>query len=567
MSGEVEAAPVRLAELLAALSLGIDLGFSQPMEHVLRQCRIALQLSDLVGLEVADRQAVYYTALLVNVGCHTDAHEQAHWFGDDIAMKATKYDRDPLSVRDAATMLRLLGSGNTPLHRIRVAFDFAISGRRELDGMIAGHARLARRLGTELGLPEAALDGLAASYEMWNGKGFPGEMAGTDIPIVSRIVQLAEFVEVAHRTAGIDAAVEIARRRSGKQFDPNLVEVLCGDSEKVFHDLDEIDSWDALLEGEAALSPVLSASECDEALKAISRFVDLKSPYTLGHSTAVADLAAGAAASIGASESEVALVRRSALVMRFGCLGVSNAIWDKARPLSASEWERIRLEPYLTERMLRHSPVLATLGQVAGARRERLDGSGYPRALSGSAISRPVRVLAAADVYQAMLEPRPHRPAWKPAHAADELRREVGAGRLDAEAVEAVLGAAGHRRKRRVEASGRLTRREIDVLRLIARGASNKEVAARLFISPKTAGTHIEHIYAKLGVSSRAEAALLAVRYGLLPDDGIDTDEVEATPGRRPPRTPANRGMTINPGLPSFPRRRPPRSPGAARWD
>jgi len=515
-------AEVRLAELLASLSLGIDLGFAQPMEHVLRQCRIALRLADLVALEDPDRQAVYYAALLVNVGCHTDAYEQARWFGDDLAMKATKYEYEPFSARDIAAMLRLLGSGGTPAHRVRVAFDFAVSGRKEIDGMVASHARLARRLGSELQLPEAALDALASSYESWNGKGFPGERAGADIPVASRIVQLAEFMEVAHRTGGERAAVDIARRRAGKQFDPNLVEVLCRDTGKVFHDLDETESWDAVIDAEPVLSGALSASECDEALAAISRFVDLKSPYTLGHSAAVAELAAGAAAALRAPEPEVSTVRRAALVARFGYLGVSNAIWDKPRPLSASEWERVRLAPYLTERMLQRSPALAPLGEVAVQVRERLDGSGYPRGLSGASISGSARVLAAADVYQAMLEPRPHRPPRTRDEAAEALRGDARDGRLDGEAVEAVLGVAGHRVARRIEGPAGLTRREIEVLRLIARGASNKEVAARLVISPKTAGTHIEHIYAKLGVSSRAEAGLFAVQHGLLPETAFD---------------------------------------------
>jgi HD-GYP domain-containing protein (c-di-GMP phosphodiesterase class II) len=522
----VEVVPVRLAELLAALSLGIDLGFSQPMEHVLRQCRIALRLGDLVGLEETDRQAVYYSALLVNVGCHSDAHEQARWFGDDIAMKATKYEYEPFSARDIAAMLRMLGSGGTPAHRVRVAFDFAVAGRKELDGMIAGHARIARRLGTELRLPAAVLDALGSSYEMWNGKGFPGERAGSDIPLASRIVQLAEFLEVAHRTGGVAAARDVARRRADKQFDPNLVEVFCADADKVFYEIDETESWDAVIDAEPGLSANLSSSECDEALTAISRFVDLKSPYTLGHSAAVAELAASAAATMGASEHEVTTVRRSALVARFGYLGVSNSIWDKSRPLSASEWERVRLYPHFTERMLQSSPALAALGKVAVQVRERLDGSGYPRGLSGASITTAARVLAAADVYQAMLEPRPHRPARSPDEAADELRAEARAGSLDAEAVQAVLGLAGHRVARRIEGPAGLTRREIEVLRLIARGTSKKNVAARLVISPKTAGTHIEHIYAKLGVSSRAEAGVFAVEHGLLPEIGFDPDEV-----------------------------------------
>ena len=518
MGADGDGAPVRLAELLAALSLGIDLGFSQPMEHVLRQCRIALRLSELADLDEAARQAVYYAALLVNVACHTDAYEQARWFGDDLGMKATKYDYEFDSMRSAVAMLRLLGSGSTPLHRVRVAFDFAVSGRKEIDGMIVGHARLARRLGTELRLPDAAIDAVGSSYEMWNGKGYPGERAGVDIPIASRITQLAEFTEVAHRTGGVPAAIEMARRRSEKQFDPNLVEILCADADKIFHQLDETESWDAVLDAEPSLSAPLSPSQGDEALAAISRFVDLKSPYTLGHSVAVADLASGAATATGGSETEVALVRRAALVSRFGCLGVSNSIWDKARSLSETDWERIRLHPYLTERMLRSSPALAPIGAVAAQLRERLDGSGYPRGLTSASIPQPARLLAAADVYQALLEPRPHRPARSPDEAATELRAEVHAGRLDGEAAEAVLGAAGHRVARRVDAPGGLTRREVEVLRLIARGASNKDVAARLVISPKTAGTHIEHIYAKLGVSSRVEAGLFAVEHGLLPE-------------------------------------------------
>jgi HD-GYP domain-containing protein (c-di-GMP phosphodiesterase class II) len=214
----------------------------------------------------------------------------------------------------------------------------------------------------------------------------------------------------------------------------------------------------------------------------------------------------------------VSTVRRAALVSRFGYLGVSNTIWDKPRSLSVSEWERVRLYPYLTERMLHRSPALAPLGAVAVQAREHLDGSGYPRGLSGASITPPARVLAAADVYQAMLEPRPHRPARTRDEAARELRAGSRGGRLDGDAVEAVLGVAGHQAARRIERPAGLTRREIEVLRLLARGASTKEVAARLVISPRTAGTHIEHIYAKLGVSSRAEAGLFAVQHGLLPE-------------------------------------------------
>jgi HD-GYP domain-containing protein (c-di-GMP phosphodiesterase class II) len=512
---------MRMAELLAALSLGIDLGFGQPMEHVLRQCRIALRICELAGLDEQERASVYYSALLVNVACHSDAYEQAHWFGDDIAMKATKYEYEPFSVADVAAMLRLLGSGGTPLHRARVAFDFAISGRKEIDGMITRHAQLARTLGEQLGFSEMVLAALATSYERWDGKGFPGELSGESIPMSARITQLAEFVEAAHRTAGIPGALDVAERRSGKQFDPALVGMFTTDVEKVFNGIDELGSWDAVLDGEPSLRMTLSATETDAALAAVARFVDLKSPYSLGHSQALAELAARAGEQLGMPPDAVQALFRAGLVTGFGRLGVSNAIWDKPAALTAGDWERVRLHPQLTERMLHQSEALAPLGRIAVQHRERLDGSGYPAGLTGPAISRSGRVLGAADAYQAMREPRPYRDALTADDAAAQLRAEVRAGRMDGPAVDAVLLVAGHRVGRRRDGPAGLTAREVEVLRLLAIGLSNKEIAARLTITPKTAGNHIEHIYTKVGATSRAEAGLFAMQHGLLPEEGF----------------------------------------------
>ena len=192
MSTAANQSTLRLAELVAALSLGIDLGFGQPMEHVLRQCLIALRLGECAGLDDDARAAVYYAALLVNVGCHSDAHEQAKWFGDDIALKADKYAYEQRSLQAAVATMRKLGSGNPPLHRFRTGLEFALGGFRDMDGMIAQHSRLARALGEQLGLPAAALDGLGGSYERWDGKGWPGELRGGAIPVTrSRTVRAA----------------------------------------------------------------------------------------------------------------------------------------------------------------------------------------------------------------------------------------------------------------------------------------------------------------------------------------------------------------------------------------
>jgi len=521
MGAGAERERVRLAELVAALSLGVDLGFGQPMEHVLRQCLIALRMADCLRLDQHERAVVYYTALLVNVGCHSDAHEQAKWFGDDIALKSGKYDHEFGSLRAAVATMRLVGAGNPPLHRFRVGLEFALSGHRSFDGMVAQHARLARTLADQLGLPKSVGAAVGSAYEQWDGQGWPGELKADDVPLASRLAQLAEFVEVAHRLGGVDAARTLARKRAGKQFDPTLAALVCARADEILCGLDAVRTWESVIGAEPALAVTLSAEQFDAALLAIANFVDLKSPYTLGHARAVADLAAEAARQLGLPADEVQTLRRAGLVHDFGRLGVSNSIWDRPGPLGAGEWERVRMHPYFTERMLHQSPALSPLGAIAVQHRERLDGSGYPRGLSGSAISRPARILGAADAYQSMREPRPHRGARSPDDAAAELRAEVRAGRLDGAAVDGVLKAAGHRVPRRREGPSGLTAREVEVLKLLARGLSNKQIAKRLVITPKTAGNHVEHIYSKIETSSRAAASLFAMQHGLLPEEEI----------------------------------------------
>ena len=269
---------------------------------------------------------------------------------------------------------------------------------------------MTRLLAEQLGLADAVLDGVGAAYERWDGRGWPGTVGGEDIPVPSRIAQFAEFVEVAHRVGGVGAAVALARERSGKQFDPTLAALLRERSGgHPGRCRGTVQTWDAVIAAEPALAMMVSGDEFDAKLFAVASFVDLKSPYMLGHSAAVADLAAAAGLALNLPAEDLRLLRRAGLVLGFGRLGVSNAIWDKPTPLGPGEWERVRMQPYFTERMLRQSAALAPLGALAAQHRERLDGSGYPRGISGRSISPAARVLGAADAYQAMREPRPHR--------------------------------------------------------------------------------------------------------------------------------------------------------------
>jgi HD-GYP domain-containing protein (c-di-GMP phosphodiesterase class II) len=507
----------RLAELVAVLSLGTDLGMGQPMEHVLRQSLIALRLAEVLGLDESEREVVYYVGLLAWVGCHVDAYEQAKWFGDDTAFKGDWRGVDmgrPLPA--AAFVLGHLGASRPLLERTKLAIAFPAKGRRAVEDMIENHWVATNQLAASLGLGQAVRESLYQTFERWDGKGVPAEVKGAEIGVAARLVTLADVVEIYHRLGGPEAAIKVARERAGSQFDPALVETFCAEAPALFAELEPTTTWDAVVAAQPALSVALSEEQFERALEAIADFVDIKSPWLIGHSRGVADLAADAALTYGFGENEARLVRRAGLMHDLGRLGVSNAIWDKRGDLTAAERERVRLHPYLTERMLASSAALGPLAAIAVQHHERVDGSGYPRRLAGDAITPAGAILAAADAYQAMTEPRPHRSAFTPKDAAGELQAGVRGMQFDADAAAAVLQAAGHAAKRRRELPAGLTARELEVLRLLIRGLSNKEIAAELTITRNTAGKHVEHIYSKLGVSNRAQASLFAMQHRLM---------------------------------------------------
>ena len=509
---------VRLAELVATISLGTDLGLGQPMEHVLRHTLLSLRMAELLELDVAERNVAYYSGLLCWVGCHTDAYEQAKWFGDDIAAKRDSFRYDQGKPTQAlAYAWRSVGAGQSPLAKARLWATLPLAARQNALVDLRNHWMAADELTQRLGLGDDVRQSLKESFERWDGKGAAGA-SGDEVRLTSRLVILADVVTAFYTSGGLEAAVTVARHRAGTHFDPDLVELFCRHSGELMAGLDQASSWDEVLEAEPSLRRTLSESELDDALRAMGDFADIKSPFTIGHSTSVADLAWAASAALDQPEEERVAVRRAAWVHDIGRLGVPNSIWDKPGPLNRSETERVHLHPYLTERMLAGTPVLARLGAIAVQHHERLDGSGYPRGLVGAATTTSGRILAAADSYATLTEPRPHRPAMSGADAAAMLRQRVSASQLDADATGAVLEAAGHRAPRRREWPAALTAREVEVLRLLARGLSNKQIAEQLTISHKTAGSHVEHIYTKTGVRNRAGVALFAMKHALMND-------------------------------------------------
>ena len=509
---------LRLAELIAALSLATDLGLGLPQEHVLRQCRIALGLAERVGVDAAERAAVYYVAMLAWVGCTADSHELAAQFGDEIAFRADAHRTDLAGLPLMGFMLRRVGDGRGPLRRAQMAATLVATGGRGAAEAMTAHCRVAAAIAHRLGLGTEVQQPLLHVFSRWDGKGVPKAPRGEELPLAIRVVHIAAIAEVYHRSGGIESAIAVTRDRSGGQFDPQLVEAFADCAGELLDGLAEESSWDAVIAAEPALNTALAEDEIDASLEAIADFSDLKSPWFSGHSRGIARLAAGAAQRAGLPDQAVTELRRAGLVHDLGRSGVPNSIWDKPGPLTDAERERVRLHPYYTERVLARPAALAGLGAIAACHHERLDGAGYHRSLPGSTLSPSARILAAADVYHAMTEARPHREAIRPEDAAAELRREVRAGRIDADAAADVLAAAGHAQPSARERArpGGLTARELEVLLLVARGASSRDVARQLVIADKTARNHVERIYSKLGVSTRAEASLYAMRHGLV---------------------------------------------------
>jgi HD-GYP domain-containing protein (c-di-GMP phosphodiesterase class II) len=517
MGAGAEVGGVRLAELMGALSYAADLGLGQPIEHCMRQTVIALRLADRLGAGAQEREATYYVGMLMNAHCHADATEQARWFGDDIAFKGEGVEVLGMNtVQTIGLLLRTLASHGTVADRAKRLASFPGAGFKEMETFLATHSTLGAQFAERVGLDTLVSLAIAQAYEQWDGKGQPLHLRGGQICLPARVVQFAGPAETFHRRHGLHAAVTMGHRWRGTRFAPEVVDTFGAYAAEILDGIDEASSWAALLAAEPGLVRRVPVTGLDAVLVAIADMVDLKSPYLAGHSRGVANLAAEAGREIGFADEEVSVLRRAGLLHDLGRLGVSSGIWDKPGPLTESEFERVRLYPYLTDRMLARIPALDRIREIAARHHERLDGSGYPRGLDAASLTSPDQVLAAADVYHALTEPRPHRPPLDAGHAAAELRDQVRRGLLDGEAANAVLRAAGHRAPARQDWPGGLTGREVEVLRLLARGHPNKQIAQRLAVSPKTVSNHVEHIYAKLHVSSRAAATLFATQHGLM---------------------------------------------------
>ncbi len=501
--------------MIAALSLATDLGMGFPLEHGLHSTLIAMRLGERLGVDASTACQTYYGCLLFYIGCTADADVAAEDFEGDIHVHYT-----PVMFGSRAEVMRgiiraIAPPGPPPpvrAARVATRLPGVVRGYR---GHLAALCEVGQMLTERVGLPPAVQELFALLNERWDGGGHPGQARGDDIPLPVRIVHVARDAAFQRMLGGEERAVQTVRERSGRAFDPAIAACLVDEAEEILALDADASGWNETLDCEPEPRLTLEGDAIDRALAAMGDFSDLLSPFFVGHSAGVAALAAAAADRWGFDATDVVTTRRAALVHDVGRVAVPGRIWQKPGPLTPDEWEHVRLHAYHSERVIARSPFLAALARVASAHHERLDGSGYHRGATAATLSAPARLLAAADAYHAMTEPRPHRPRLAPEEAAETLGQEARAGRLDADAVTAVLEAAGQRVPR-IDRPAGLTEREVQVVCLLARGLQTKQVARALGISVKTADRHVQNAYAKMGVSTRAAAALFATQYGLV---------------------------------------------------
>jgi len=493
-----------LTEPLAALAVATDFVRGQPPGQALHKTVMATRLAVLLGFNQAGQATVYFAALLRAAGCTATSHEFAQYLGgNDVAVR---FGGDAVDTDDVEQLTRLL----TRLGKTGMPPDDAkqvVADGSRADREVAG--RLVRRLG----LGESVADSVRHIFERWDGHGVPSGVAGENIPISARISHVASIAVMFAQAAGTTEAVRVLERWSGRVLDPAITAMFVSHAEELFACLDAADSWEALLAAEPRPWRLVDEAILDDICSVFGNFVDLKTPYLLGHSSHVAQLAEDAAHALDLPPDDCLSLRRAGLLHDLGRVGISTGIWEKPPPLDPLELEQVRMHPYYTERILERSAVFQPLARLAGQHHERLDGSGYFRGFPGSLLDKPARILAAADACAELIEDRPGREGVSPDVAALQLWKEA----LDPDALRAVLKVAGAKRAEgaRARPAG-LTRREVEVLQLLARGQTLKQIADELSISPSTAHTHAAHIYEKAAVSTRAGAALFAMEHGLL---------------------------------------------------
>lgn len=509
---------LRLAELLGSLSLATDLADGFALEKSLRTTVVAMRIASAVDAPEEDRSTTYWSTLLRFVGCTGFAHEEGAQYaaGDDLSLRRTLAFAEPGNLGDFLT------------RSVRIAPDAPLTSRAAAIGRLLTNPTAPRQhshaqceagmaVASALRMPAGVIAALRVRDERWDGRGPLGIAKGDQLPLAARIADVADVCELFAWSHGFTAMCDELRRRRGRQLDPAIVDAALAIERQLTAGLVTPSVWELFLDSEPEPRRFIPDEEgVIECLAAFSLLTDIASVYTLGHSSRVADLAERVAQLLGGTHRQGRLARMAGFAHDLGRLGVPVGLWEKRGTLTPFERERMRMHSVHTETVLRLSPALAEVADIAGATHERGGGRGYHRRLHLEQVSLEARALAVADVYVALDSDRPHRQRRTHDEIVRELRGESASFGLDPNAVRAVLDIGGHRAPRRSHGPSGLTEREVEVVRLVAIGRTNKEIGSLLGISARTAQKHVMNVYDKVGRESRAGLALFAVEHGLL---------------------------------------------------
>jgi HD-GYP domain-containing protein (c-di-GMP phosphodiesterase class II) len=505
---------IPVLDLLGCFAVAGELGRGQPAGHVSRTAAIAVAIADALDLDEAARSDVFQAGLLIHAGCTAGVSEVAAvLLCDELAVQRDVCLCDPANELEVIrVLLRHAGRSAGSTGRLRGIVRLATSGAKAMHEMEAGCSEVGPRIAARLGMPAGTVDALTNICETWNGKG-PHKRRGEEIPLVARIVNAAMTVEVFLSSSGPESALQAIRKRRGRSLDPAIADVLTAllADPSFIARVDQAREWGALNTLEPQPAATISVDDLDVLTLACADLADLKGPGSAAHSRRVGELAEAVMLRLG-NRSDSALARRAGHVHAIGQVAIPAELLATARP-SMAEAEQLRLHPVFTRRVLAHSPVLASVGHIGGMHHERLDGSGYPEGRAGADFPPAGRAVAAACAYD---ETRLQSPDL-PQEEALAAFREEGSRAFGADVAKALCDEVlGAKRSARAASPGGLTEREVEVLRLAASGKTIGSIADSLVISKHTARHHLENIYGKAGVSSRAGAALFAMEHGLL---------------------------------------------------
>src|SRR4051812_41511029 len=513
---------VRRADFLMALAYATDLATGHSRDFALRSCVLAVRFAEVLRLDESMRRKVYHQALLRYIGCNADTHLLAAAWGDEITLRRELHYIDMGNRQEFVEVLvraitrKFTGASAEELAK-EVERGLA-QGPQVNVPILSGHCEVAQRIAERIGLPEPIRENLGQIYERWDGKGLPRGLSGEAVKFPVRLVTLAQDAIALTDLHGFETMKAKIAERAGGAYEAELTAPFLEHCEQLMRGLDGPVDRETILAIEPLPHAMLDEADCEEAYLAIADMIDMRMPFTFGHSRAVAALAAAAGKSAALPAADIRALRWAAYTHDIGELATPVSTWMRAGALTERETDAARLHPYHGERAL--LPLGGDGKSVAALvlrHHERLDGTGYHRYAKASDLSPAARILAAAEAFQTAREARPYRAALGDNAAASKLRSAVREGKLCPEAVEAVLASAGQPARRdTAERLAGLTPREIEVLRLIAAGNTAKEAARQLDIAPKTADNHIQSLYSKIGVTTRAAAALYALERGLV---------------------------------------------------